>query len=227
MEPTLMKKVFRITDAEPFEVLPSGHKAWFLAKVENLSATIMETEQEAEFPSPRHEEEEFVYVLDGWLAYDDGRVAGAGEAVYNLPDIPHPGKYAGKLLSLKVYPKSNTALPNKSLMSNVIKIGDLKTLSDPTSAATRRIWLLTDNMSVCMNESQPGSRFIDPGHPENEIIYVIHGQLEFDNGRVVTDGEANINLANLPHSGKRGGTKPIRTLETKSPCSSRLLGMIK
>ena len=225
MDLTLMEKVYRIPETEPFEVLPSGHKAWLLAKVDNLSATILKSERETPLPSYLHKEEEFVYVLQGRLAYDDGRVAQAGEAVYNLPNVPHPGTYAGKLLSIKVFPEPNTTIPSSELMNNVIRIENLKTITDPLNATTRRIWLLTDNTSVCMNESQPGSRYVDPGHPEKEIIYVIQGQLEYDNGRIVTAGEAIINLANVPHPGRRGGTKPIRTLEIKSPCSSRLLVM--
>jgi quercetin dioxygenase-like cupin family protein len=227
MESALMEQVFRIGDTEPYEILPSGHKAWLLAKVGNLSATIMETEKETEIPSPCHKEEEFVYVLDGWLAYDGGREARSGEAVYNPPDISHPGKYLGKLLSIKVYPESNTSQPDKALTGDVINIKNIKTLTDSFNATTRRIWLLTENMSVCMNESRPGTEFVDPGHPEKEIIYVINGQIEYDNGRIVKDGEAIINLAVVPHPGKRNGTKVMRTLEIKTPCSSRLLEMIK
>ncbi len=33
MELDLMKRVFRAGDTEPFEVLPSGHAAWLLARV--------------------------------------------------------------------------------------------------------------------------------------------------------------------------------------------------
>ena len=224
MELALMEKVYRIPEV-PFEILASGQKEWQLAKVDNLSATILESNHETSLRSHEHPEEEFVYVLEGRLAYDYGRIAQAGEAVYNLPNVPHPGRYAGKLLSIKVYPEIGAKTPLRELMKETIKIDDLKTLTDPINATTRHIWLLTENVSVCMNESLPGSKFMDPGHPEKEIIYVIQGQLEYENGRVVTEGEAIVNLANVPHPGRRGGVKPIRTLEIKSPCSSRLLEM--
>lgn len=227
MDLELMERVYRQRDTDPTEVLASGHRAWLLAKVDNLSATILECNEETKLPRDIHEEEEFVYVLSGQVAYNDGRIALAGEGVYNLPKEPHPGKYVGKLLSVKVYPVPNTVTPKVEVMKKVIRIEDLKTLTDPLNATTRRIWLMTDNVSVCMNESRPGSRFVDPGHPEKEIIYVIQGQLEYDNGRIVRDGEAIVNLANVPHPGRRGGTKTIRTLEIKSPCSSRLLQMMK
>ena len=56
-----MKKVFRIGDTEPFEVLPSGHTAWLLAKVGNLTANILESKKLAELPSPCHQEEEQIH----------------------------------------------------------------------------------------------------------------------------------------------------------------------
>jgi len=226
MSLTLMEKVYRIPDV-PCETLPGGGKSWLLAKVGNLSATIMESEGQTTIHHDTGAEEEFVYVLEGHLAYDDGRIARTGEAVYNLPNFPHPGTYAGKLLSIKVLPELMTKSPRRELMSGIIRIDGLKTLTDPANTTIRRIWLLKENVSVCMNESQPGSEFIDPGHPEQEIIYVIQGQLEYDNGRIVRDGEAIINLSDVPHPGRRGGAKPIRTLEIKSPCSSRLLQMMQ
>lgn len=226
MSLALMKNVYRIPDV-PCEALPGGGKSWLLAKVDNLSATIMESEGETTIHPETGAEEEFVYVLEGHLAYDDGRIVRTGEAVYNLPNVPHLGTYAGKLLSIKVLPELMMKSPRRELMSGIIRIDGLKILPDALNTTTRRIWLLTENMSVCMNESEPGSEFIDPGHPEKEIIYVIQGQLEYDNGRIIRDGEAIINLADVPHPGRRGGAKNIRTLEIKSPCSSRLLQMMQ
>jgi quercetin dioxygenase-like cupin family protein len=227
MELALMQQVFRIADAEPFETLPSGHKAWLLAKVDNLSATILETEKEAELPSPCHEEEEFVYVLEGLLLFDDGREARKGEAVYNFPNISHPGKYSGKLLSIKVYPQSNTSLPEKTLMDEVIRMEDAATFYEEKVMTLRRLWLATENFSVVMNESDPESAFKGTVHPEKEIVYVIRGQLEYDNNRVVRAGEAIINLPDMLHPGRRGGTEHIRSFEAKAPADPNLLARFR
>jgi quercetin dioxygenase-like cupin family protein len=227
MESALMEQVFRIGDTEPYEILPSGHKAWLLAKVGNLSATIMETEKETEIPSPCHKEEEFVYVLDGWLAYDGGREARSGEAVYNPPDIPHPGKYLGKLLSIKVYPESNMLPPDKVLMNEVIRIEDVESFYEEKVMTTRRLWIATENFSIVMNESNPGDAFKGTVHPEKEIVYVIQGQIEYDNKRVVRAGEAIINLSDMLHPGRRGGTEHICSFETKVPADPKLLARFR
>jgi quercetin dioxygenase-like cupin family protein len=227
MELDLMKKVFRKGDTEPFEVLPSGHTAWLLAKVDNLTANIFESKQVAEFPSPCHQEEEFIYVLEGHLEYDDGRVARAGEAVYNLPNIPHPGRYTGRLLDILVCPETGTSPPSKDSMSKVIRVGDIETHGDVMASDIRRILLITENVSFCITEAQPGTSWVEPGHPEKEIVYILQGQLEYDDGRVVRAGEAIVNFPNVPHPGKRGKQELARLLEIKSPPSSRLLKILE
>jgi len=218
-----MEKVYRISETEPFEALPSGHKAWLLAKVDNLSATIMESERESLIPSHFHKEEEFIYVLDGRLAYDDGRVAQAGEAVYNLPNVSHPGAYTGRLLSIKVYPEANTKTPRTDLMKKVIGLENADSFYEEKVMTLRRLWLATESFSIVMNESEPGSSFTGTVHPEKEIVYVIQGQLEYDNGRVVTGGQAIINLPDMLHPGRRGGTEHIRSFEAKAPADPKLL----
>lgn len=227
MEQDLMERVFRIGDIEPFEALPSGHKAWLLAQVGNLSAVILQSKGETKFPSPCHEEEEFIYVLEGSLAYEDGRVAGAGEAVYNLPSVAHPGKYVGRLLSIRVYPEIPTWGSSRGMMERVIKLEDVQTFYEAKVMTTRRLWLATENFSVVMNESQPGSRFRGVIHPEKEIVYVVHGQLGYENGRVVRDGEAVINLPDVLHPGQRGGTEPICSIEVKAPAAPQLLARLR
>lgn len=226
MELDLMKRVFRIGDIEPFEVLPSGHTAWLLAKVDNLAAIIFTSKQLAEFPSPCHREEEFIYVLEGHLEYDDGRVADAGEALYNLPDISHPGRYSGRLLSIMVCPEAGTSPSSEDSMSKVIRIEDIETHENSMANDIRSILLITKTASFCITEAKPGTSWMDPGHPEKEIVYLIQGQLEYDDGRVVGAGEAIINLPDIPHPGKRVGHELARLVEIKSPPSSRLLRVL-
>jgi quercetin dioxygenase-like cupin family protein len=226
MELDLMKRVFRIGDIEPFEVLPSGHTAWLLAKVNNLAAIIFASEQLTEFPSQSHREDEFIYVLEGHLEYDDGRVADAGEALYNLADISHPGRYSGRLLNIMICSEAGTSPSSEDSMSKVIRIEDMETHENSMANDIRSILLITRTASFCITEAMPGTSWMDPGHPEKEIIYLIQGQLEYDDGRVVRAGEAIINLPNIPHPGKRVGHELARLLEIKSPPSSRLLRIL-
>jgi quercetin dioxygenase-like cupin family protein len=227
MELALMKKVFRIADIEPFEALPSGHTAWLLTKVDNLSVVILETKQEAEFPSSYHPEEEFIYVLQGRLEYDDGRVAKASEAVFNLPDINHPGRYNGRLLCIRAFPEAGKSAANKDLMREVMRKENVKTFYDARIMSTRRLWAATETFSIVTIESQPGSTFQGIKHPEKEILYLIQGHLEYEDGRVVKDGEAVVNLPGMPHSVSRKGLRPTVSLEAKAPADPKILEMLR
>jgi len=227
MELALTRKVFRIIDTEPFEASPSGHTAWLLTKVGNLSVVIFESKQKAEFTASCHQEEEFIYVLEGHLEYDDGRVAQAGEAVFNLPDIKHPGRYHGRLLCIRAFPEAGKSSPDNDLMCKVMRREDVKTFYDVRVMSTRRLWVATENFSVVMIESQPGSAFQSLKHPEKEIVYLVQGHLEYEDGRVVRDGEAVVNLPDMPHSVSRKGTRPTISFEVKAPADPRILDMLK
>jgi quercetin dioxygenase-like cupin family protein len=227
MELALMKKVFRIGDTQPFEALPSGHTAWLLTKVGNLSAIILESKRETEFPSSYHQEEEFVYVLQGRLEYEDGRVAEAGKAVFNLPDINHPGRYNGRLLCIRAFPEAGKSATNKELMHEVMRKENVKTFYDNKIMSTRRLWAATETFSIVTIESQPGSTFRGVKHPEKEILYLIQGHLEYEDGRVVKDGEAVVNLPDMPHSVSRKGARLIISLEAKAPADPKILEMLK
>jgi quercetin dioxygenase-like cupin family protein len=227
MELALMKKVFRIADIEPFEALPSGHTAWLLTRVGNLSAVILESKQEAEFPSSYHQEEEFIYVLEGNLEYGDGRVAKAGEAVFNLPDSRHTGRYHGRLLCIRVFPEAGKSASDRDLMRQVMRKENVKTFYDAKIMSTRRLWAATENFSIVTIESQPGSTFRGIKHPEKEILYLIQGHLEYEDGRVVKDGEAVVNLPGMPHSVGRKGTRLTISLEAKAPADPRILEMLR
>lgn len=217
MELSLMKEVFRLVDTKPKEGLPSGHKEWLLTKVGNLSVNIFESDQEVECPSSTHQAEEFIYVLEGHLRYQDGRFAKIGEAVFNLPDTNPPGRYDGRLLCIQAIPETGQSAPDKDLMGTVIRRENIKTFYDSKIMSTRRLWLATEIFSVVMIESQPGSTFKGNQHPEKEIVYLVQGHLEYEDGRVVRDGEAIINLSNVPHSVSRKGTRPTISFEIKAP----------
>ena len=108
-------------------------------------------------------------------------------------------------------------------MKKVIGLENVDSFYEEKVMTLRRLWLATESFSIVMNESEPGSSFTGTVHPEKEIVYVIQGQLEYENGRVVTGGEAIINLPDIPHPGRRGGTVHIRSFEAKAPADPKLL----
>lgn len=227
MELAVMKKVFRIGDTQPFEALPSGHTAWLLTRVGNLSAVILESKRKTEFPSSYHQEEEFIYVLQGRLEYDDGRVAKASEAVFNLPHIKHPSRYDGRLLCIRAFPEAGKSAANKDLMREVMRKENVKTFYDARIMSTRRLWAATETFSIVTIESQPGSTFQGIKHPEKEILYLIQGHLEYEDGRVVKDGESVVNLPDMPHSVSRKGARLTISLEAKAPADPKILEMLR
>lgn len=227
MDLALTRKVFRIADTEPFEAFPSGHTAWLLTKVGNLSVVIFESKRETEFAASRQREEEFIYVLEGHLEYDDGRVAKAGEAVFNLPNTKRQARYHGRLLCIRVFPESGKSSTGKDFRCKVIRREEVKTFYDARVMSTRRLWVATENFSVVMIESQPGSAFQGLKHPEKEIVYLVQGHLEYEDGRVVRDGEAVAHLPDMPHSVSRKGTRPTISFEIKAPADPGIIAMLR
>ena len=114
----------------------------------------------------------------------------------------------------------------KDLMSKVFKKVGLRTFYDAIAMTTRRLWVATDNVSIATSEGEPGTTFAETGHPQKEILYVIRGHLKYDDGRVVRDGEAVINLPDRPHPGRRG-TNPTFSIEIKVPAAPHYLEMFR
>ncbi len=221
-----MEKVFRLGDFERVKIPSSGSTQWLLARTDHLSVYILENRSGAEFVGSGHPGEELVYVLQGQIEYEDGRVVNAREAVFNLPNIPCRGRYVGiepiQLLKIRVRPWPESSTPSTDLMKKVIKLKDIEPSKRPTSGSLQRIVVLTENVSVCCLENRPVRELPEPGHPEEEIIYVLQGQIEYENGRLVGAGEALCNLPDLPHPARYVGTEPIRIIEIKSPPDHRL-----
>jgi len=87
------KRVFRPADVEPVELQP-GLLVRALAAVDGCSVVVVEAPPGKRFEVV-HPEWEFVYVLQGQADYDDGRSVRAGEAIINLPNVPHPFQTVG------------------------------------------------------------------------------------------------------------------------------------
>ncbi len=81
-----------------------------------------------------------------------------------------------------------------------------------------------DDLSVVVVEAAPGNRF-EVVHPEWELVYVLRGQADYDDGRSVRAGEAIINLPNVPHPFVTVGNEPMVIIEVKSPAPQAYLDM--
>ncbi len=88
MDVTAMRRVIQPADIEPVELQP-GLFVRALAVVDGFSVAMIESAPGNRFEVV-HPEWEFVYVLRGQADYDDGRSVKAGQAIINLPDVPHP-----------------------------------------------------------------------------------------------------------------------------------------
>ncbi|MBI2868555.1 MAG: hypothetical protein HYX96_01865 [Chloroflexi bacterium] len=220
----MMTRVFTLEGLKPHALSPSGVMGKLLVKVENLSLYILESQREVRFSASGHPEEEFVLVLEGKVEYRDGPVVRAGEALFIIPEAYHSGSYSGKLAVIRCLPPVRSKL-DPGIMKRVIKPDEMETIRDDTGAAFK-LMAATRNMSILRKERQPGSVFTDhTGHPEKEIVYVLQGQVEYDDGRTVRAGEAVVNLSNAPHSGHYGAAGTPRIVEVKSPCEPRFLKM--
>lgn len=222
MNEGIMEKVLRLGASEPART-SSGSLQWKLAEIDNLSLCVIDNGPAAEFSVPGHKEEELVIVLEGVVYYDNGRVARAGEAVFHLPNTPYNGKFAGRetvrLLSIKAVPEAGATPPNPDLMKRVIRLDECPPFRRPSTGSIQKIIVATETLSVAHIENRPVLEFPEPGHPEREIIYVLQGKIEYNDGRTPRAGEAVCNLPNKPHPCSYTGTEPIRILEILSPCS--------
>jgi quercetin dioxygenase-like cupin family protein len=104
---------------------------------------------------------------------------------------------------------------SNEIMKLVIKTDELVPFEQP-QGFLNRLLAVVDGFSVMVTESVPGTTF-DAVHPEAELIYVLQGEIEYDNGRKVKANEAVVNLPNLRHSGTTAGDKAIRMVIVLSP----------
>ena len=83
------------------------------------------------------------------------------------------------------------------------------------------IWDVTGNeLQVIRAEMAPGADFPIHRHPQEQIIVVLHGALEFtvgDQRRIVRPGQAIRIPADVPHGGGVHGSEPVVTIEAFHP----------
>ena len=104
---------------------------------------------------------------------------------------------------------------NKDIMEKVFRLGDFEPTKLPSSGSTQWLLARTDHLSLYVLENRSGGEFVDTGHPDEELVYVLKGQIECEDGRVVSAEEAVFNLPNTPCRGRFVGTEPTRFLKIR------------
>lgn len=106
-------------------------------------------------------------------------------------------------------------------MQQVIAVKEINPVEIQPGLFARAL-AVKDDVSVVVVEAAPGKRF-EVVHPEWELVYVLRGQADYDDGRSVRAGEAIINLPNVPHPFVTVGSEPMVIIEVKSPAPSAYL----
>lgn len=215
-----VKMVVGAGDLQPYTIPSSDLTGGLLVKLDHLSLLMFENKEGIEFSTAGHPEEGLILVLDGQLELKHGPVIEAGEAIFIVPNTPYAGEYTGKLLMVQCIPRIASAI-NPDVMKKVIKPEEVEVIHTPTGAMLRPL-AVTDNLGICRNERGLGGEFAAHGHPEEEIIYILQGQVDYVDGRVVKANEASFNLSDAPHGGSYSETIWTQVLEAKSPSDPSL-----
>ncbi|MFC2032575.1 hypothetical protein ACFLUS_04335 [Chloroflexota bacterium] len=217
--PTITRKICHLGDHAPVK-LPSGSTKYLLGEIENMSLWVIDSQSGIKFEEPGHPEEVMIFVLEGLVMYENKRAVRAQEAVFQCPNTPYKGRYAGtesvRLLCLKVVPKSDTNPPDPALMNKVVRVADVVPQKAPFGTGTLRIELFrTENLVSNVRENKPVMEFDDLGHWDPEIVYGLEGKIEYFDGRIVRPGECALNGYNVPHPGRYGSLSPrVRIIES-------------
>ena len=224
MDKDRLKTIFGEKDLTPI-TLPSGHIAWVLLELDNISIVINDGEKGKRFNDLGHPEEEFIYVLDGYLEYIDGRIAKSGEAVFHIADAPHTGGYSGRLLSIKVLPQ----IPLPPLDTQIMKTTIIPKEIEPVRGegfspdADFKPLAVSRNFSVLLVATNRKNEWIHSRSPGKGIVYCLMGQLEYSDGRTVRENEAICFHPGQSSPDRFISPGPVRFLEIAVPPDPRLL----
>ena len=86
-----------------------------------------------------------------------------------------------------------------------------------TGGMRRQVVFSGDQMMVAITHLDPGQGWTTTRHPEEELVYVVSGRLEYGDGRVVTAGMLTVNRSMQDHPGKATGDGVTVLLEVYAP----------
>lgn len=115
-------------------------------------------------------------------------------------------------------------MDNRKEQRDVVKINDVKPVEEP--GFLRRYLFRGQHLLCYFSQMQPGvdSRNLPEHyrkHSNEEIVYVLQGKLEYEDGRVVEAGMVTINHPWESHGCRVVGDKPVIALAIHSPPPER------
>ena len=81
----------------------------------------------------------------------------------------------------------------------------------------RRVLFSGDQLMVAITYLEPGAGWATTRHPEEEVVYVAQGRLDYQDGRVVNEGLVTVNRSMQDHPGAAAGDRPAVLLEIYAP----------
>jgi quercetin dioxygenase-like cupin family protein len=98
---------------------------------------------------------------------------------------------------------------NPEIHEKVFHLGD-NPPEKTSSAATRWLQAQNENVSLWIYDARAGTKFSTAGTSSEVFIYVLDGQIRYDNNRNVRGGEAVFQCPNTPFRGEYMGTEDTR-----------------
>lgn len=215
-------KVYHLGENKP-EVLKGGVVRRPMAAIGNITFNICDAMPGMTMEIAPTPQEVVLLFVDGCADLDDGRVVRADEAIIQCPNTRAFLKFVGvegiRFYEIRVTPWPGADPLKPELMKFPVRVESVTPVRRPSTGTFARTIMETQSTAVTICENRPVVEMNDPGHPENEIVYVLKGKLEYLNGpgRVVRPGECVTNIPGMPHPFRYAGTEPIRYLEILSP----------
>jgi quercetin dioxygenase-like cupin family protein len=215
-------KVYLLGENRPVK-LGGGVTRRLLAAIGNLTLHVCDALPSMTFDMAASQDEVVLFFLDGCAQFDGRRIVRGDEAIIQCPGNPLHGQMMGvegiRFLEIRArsFPGANPLDP--ALMKQVMRLDEIKPVRRAGSGSYARLIHGSESCAVEVAENRPVVELPDPGHPENEIVYVLRGKIEYLNGpgRVVRPGECVTNVPNVPHPLRYAGTEPVRIMEILSP----------
>lgn len=82
---------------------------------------------------------------------------------------------------------------------------------------SRHVVFCGEHLMVAVTRLAPGAAWTTTRHPEEEVVYVVRGRLQYDDGRLVTEGMVTVNPSLHDHPGRAAGPDPALLLEIYAP----------
>lgn len=206
------------------EELPGGVIRRLLARIGNVSLYLNDAMPRMRLDMAASDDEVVLFFLDGCARTGDKRIVREDEAIIEPPQTASTLHFMGvegiRYLEVRVTPLAGAAPVDPADAAGTIRLHSLPAVQRPITGSIARYLLRSQSAGVAIVDAIPGVDVDgDTAHPENEIVYVLEGKIEFldGQGRVVRPGECVTNVPGMEHPNRYSGRSPIRMLEINSP----------